>query len=362
MYESVLQNALQLSRQLKEELVAALRAAIFEEMSAAPEGDPARCPRCGHAHVVSKGHDRDGGRRWLCRGCGRTFSAKTAGVLSLSKLGAETWSAYVGGMVEGLSLRKLAKRCGVCLKTSWYMRMRVCSVMESRLAPFRCDRGTSVQIDEKYPNESLSGNRDRARVKMPREAHENGHGVGKRGLSKLKACVLTGVNDLGDCFCRLVGRGKAGTEQVRAGISGVPLAGAVVSTDELRSYVAPLSEAGALAHNRFNSKVAGEDELGMVNALHSRMESFLAPFNGVSTRRLPHYLAWFCWEEQARRSDATRLGMLAPQVANGTTGLRIRAMWDEPQPFFDEYWGGKVWADEVDLDDLYGSVFVSTVV
>jgi transposase-like protein len=201
MYESVLQNALRLPRQLKEELVAALKAAIFEEMAARPAGDPSRCPRCGHAHVVSKGRDRDGGRRWLCRGCGRTFSAKTSGVLALSRLGPDAWSEYVEGMVEGLPLRKLAERCGVCLKTSWYMRMRVCSVMESRLAPFRCDRGTSVQIDEKYPNESLSGHRGRARVKMPRAPHENGHGVRLRGISGEKACVLTGVNDLGDCFC-----------------------------------------------------------------------------------------------------------------------------------------------------------------
>ena len=362
MYDSLLKNALQLPRQLKEELVAALRAAIFEEMSHAPEGEPARCPRCGHAHVVSKGHDRDGGRRWLCRGCGRTFSAKTAGVPALSKLDPETWSEYVEGMVEGQPLRGLAKRCGVCLKTSWYMRVRVCSVMESRLAPFRCDRGTSAQIDEKYPNESLSGNRDRSRAKVPREPHVNGHGVTKRGLSKLKACMLAGVNDLGDCLCRLAGRGRAGRAQVEAGIKGVPPAGAVVSTDDLSSYVRPLGDARVLAHNRFNSKGAGEDELGMVSALHSRMESFLAPFNGVSTRRLPLYLAWFCWEEQARRSDATRLGMLAPQVANGTTDLRIRAMWDEPRPFFDECWGGRVWADEVDLDDLYEPSFVSAVV
>ncbi|MEE1159213.1 MAG: hypothetical protein UHS51_07295, partial [Atopobiaceae bacterium] len=66
--------------------------------------------------------------------------------------------------------------------------------------------------------------------------------------------------------------------------------------------------------------------------------------------------------EQARRSDATRLGMLSPQVANGLTDLRIRDMWDAPQPFFDEYWGGRVWADEVDLDDLYEPSFVSAVV
>ena len=70
----------------------------------------------------------------------------------------------------------------------------------------------------------------------------------------------------------------------------------------------------------------------MVNALHQRLEGFLKDFNGVSTRRLPYYLSWFCWEEQARRSDATRLGMLAPQVANGVTDMRVRATWDAPQP------------------------------
>ena len=37
-------------------------------------------------------------------------------------------------------------------------------------------------------------------------------------------------------------------------------------------------------------------------------------------------------------------------------------MWDEPQPFFDEYGGGRVWACEVDPDDLYEPEFVSTVV
>lgn len=59
--------------------------------------------------------------------------------------------------------------------------------------------------------------------------------------------------------------------------------------------------------------------------------------------------------------DATRLGMLASQVANGTTDLRMRAMWDEPQPFF-EYWGGRVWSEELDLDDLDEPELVSAVV
>lgn len=35
------------------------------------------CPWCSSTHVVRKGHDRDGGQRWLCTSCGRTFNMRT---------------------------------------------------------------------------------------------------------------------------------------------------------------------------------------------------------------------------------------------------------------------------------------------
>ena len=48
MYESVLQGALGLPQELKEELVDALKAAILEDACTARNGKPDRCPRCGH--------------------------------------------------------------------------------------------------------------------------------------------------------------------------------------------------------------------------------------------------------------------------------------------------------------------------
>jgi transposase-like protein len=177
MYDSILRDALELSMEQKESLIAALKAAVFEEAASATDDGPARCPRCGHAHVVRKGHGRKGAQVWLCRGCERTFTARTNRVIALSKLDASTWADFVEGMVEGLPLRKLAERCEVCLKTAWYMRMRVCSVMESRLAPFRCDRGTSVQIDEKYYPVAAKDRVLRADGKQP------------RGLSRNQVCI-----------------------------------------------------------------------------------------------------------------------------------------------------------------------------
>ena len=342
MYESVLQGALSLPLEQKRNLIETLKGAVLAQMAAVPAGDPAECPRCHNAHVVRKGHGPDGSQRWLCRGCGRTFCARTAGLLARSRLEPATWAAYVEHMVAGESLQRCADLCGVCLKTSWFMRMRVCEVMRNVLAPFRGGEGLSVQIDEKYLSESLAGNRDRARVKMPREAHANGSSVHKRGLSKLKVCVVTLVNDLGDCACEAVGRGRPTKGEVRAGIAGADLAGSEVTTDSLSSYVSPLREAGVAAHNRYNASRGDGDGVGMVNALHERLSAFLARFNGVSTRRLQRYLWWFCWEEQARRSDARRLGMLTALVANGSYSVRRAALHDEPQPFWG-YWDGKEW-------------------
>lgn len=179
MYKSVLQGALRLPLEQKRELIATLRGAVMAQLASVPKGDPAGCPRCHSARVVRKGHAADGSQRWLCRSCGRTFGARTGGLLAPSKLDAETWSAYVEHMVGGESLQRCADLCGVCLKTSWFMRMRVCEVMRNATAPFRGGDGLSVQIDERYVNESFCGNRERARVKMPRGAHGSGDCVHK---------------------------------------------------------------------------------------------------------------------------------------------------------------------------------------
>lgn len=341
MYDMILQGARSLGVEGMERLVADLKAAI---LSALAGGEPDACPRCGCARVVRRGRGAGGSQRWLCRGCGRSFSASTGRVLALSKLPAATWASYVEGMAAGESLARLAARCGVCVKTSWFMRMRVLEVMRSQLQPMRGGDGVSAQADELYLNESFSGRRSG----MPREPHANGHGVRSRGISSLKVAVVTVVNDLGDCTAVLAARGRPGADQIRAGLAPACVAGSEVSTDMHSSYAAPLAEAGAASHNRYGAADAGEDELGMVNALHERLRGFLWRFRGVSTRRLQRYLWWFCWEEQARRSDASREAMLRAHVANGSYESTRRDLEEEPQPFWD-YWESR---DESDVSNL----------
>ena len=60
-----------------------VRAAMFDD--AAGDGyEVERCPRCGSVAIVKKGKSRNGEQRYLCRGCGRTFSGSTDRILLAS--------------------------------------------------------------------------------------------------------------------------------------------------------------------------------------------------------------------------------------------------------------------------------------
>ncbi|MEI3232732.1 MAG: hypothetical protein V8S24_16775 [Gordonibacter pamelaeae] len=147
------QFMLQLSHEEKLELLADLKAAIADEVSCVPRKLDS-CPRCGCPDFVKKGRDADGSQRWACKGCARTFSAKSGSLLANSKLGPCAWMAFAECMADGLPLRESAARCGVSLYTSWFMRMRVCEVMRRLLLPARA--GT-FHVDGTLVRDNLSG-------------------------------------------------------------------------------------------------------------------------------------------------------------------------------------------------------------
>ncbi len=128
-------------------LAADLRQTVAEGL-AAPGGEPATCPHCGCTEFVRRGRDARGAQRYLCRGCARSFTARSRGLLARSKLAASQWMDFAQCLADALTLRECAERCGTCLRTAWFMRHRACEVMASRLEPFRAVG--EVQVDGNY--------------------------------------------------------------------------------------------------------------------------------------------------------------------------------------------------------------------
>lgn len=237
------------------------------------------------------------------------------------------------------------------------MRPGPSDVMARQAGALGGGEGTSARVDEPCLDESPEGHHPDGPV--PREPHRHGGESRACGLSRPEAGVVTGADDLGDCFCCVASRGKTGAEGVRRSVAGVDLAGAEVSTDMLCSHVVPPGAAGVAAHNRHDPGEATEDELGMADAPHPGPGAFLARFNGVSTRRLGMYLRWSGWPGQARRSDAPGTAMPGAQAENGRYSVRRRALFAEPHPFRD-YWEGR--RPVVDVESLYPPEVISGLV
>ena len=146
--------------------------------------------------------------------------------------------------------------------------------------------------------------------------------------------------DLGDEFCELADRGRPTDEALGSALRAVG-EGTPVSTDGLRGYARVLPRLGVSCHDATPAREARHGELGMVNAMHARLKDFLARFRGISTRRLGHYLDWFLWDEQTRRSDADRADTLSGQAATGSYDNTRFALAREPQPLW-SYWEDKL--------------------
>jgi transposase-like protein len=336
MLDMMRQFAAQLDHNEKLVLLNDLKVAIAAELVHDPE-KPERCPHCGCPLFVCKGKDRRGRQRWLCKGCARTFSAGSKGLLANSKLEAHTWMTFAECMADALALRESASRCGVSLRTAWFMRHRVCEVMASGLATFRS--GSRCQVDSTYLAESLTGNHSRsASFAMPRESHRNGKDVHVRGISNLQVCVMTGINELGDCFCELSCRGRESFEDVYDALEGRIDKDSEVTSDMHRSYPGALKALGVAVHGIINPKDRTTGDINMVNALHSRLKEFIGRFHGVATRRLQHYLDWFCYREQFRGSDADRREVLYRHEVKGVYETTWRGYAQTPHPFMG-YWG-----------------------
>lgn len=330
--ENILEHVGELSREEKVELLEALRNALAEELSCAAPGEPRACPWCGCGDFAKRGRDADGSQRWLCRGCARTFSAKSASLLARSKLGAGTWMEFAACMADGLTLRDTAARCGTSLYTAWFMRMRACEVMARRLVPAR--RG-AFHVDDTHLVMSLSGNHSRsAWFEMPRKAHRNGRDGRKAARScrsKGRVAISCGVNEFGDCFCELAAEGAPSAAEERYVLGDRIPPGSKIASD------GGLSCAAALAREGYGRTTAGCRGINMVNALHSRLKGFLRPFHGVATRRLQRYLDWFCYVERFKGSDTDRRELLFAHEAEGLYAWTRRLTHMEMRPFVPYY-------------------------
>ncbi len=256
------------------------------------------CPHCGGQQTKRNGTYR-GRQRYLCRCCGRSFNDLTnspmAGSWHLDK-----WMDYIQYMLEGFSCPRLARELGIHVSTAFYWRHKVLRAVRSL-----GDAAVSgiVEVDETFFLESQKGNPNL----ICRARRKSGGHASKPGVSKEQVAVLVALDRQGQAVSRTAGRGRLTVAQVERAIGGLIAPGATLVTDKAHSFVRFAANQG-LAHRQVDPtrKIYrdGVYHIQHVNNYHSRLKQWMRRFNGVATKYLDHYLAWFKLLEQTKAVTA----------------------------------------------------------
>jgi transposase-like protein len=243
------------------------------------------CPHCGKADMVRWGK-ASGLPRYRCKACARTFNALTKTPLAKLRM-REKWSSQADAMIDGVSVAKAARRCGVHYTTAFRWRHRF-------LAALSGDKPKTlsgiVESDETFVLESYKGKRSA----MPRKSRKRGGSAAKRGLSGEQIPVIVARDRQGATTDAVLPR--LNRVSIAAALDGVVTPANAFCCDGGGAIVAFARRAGIAAHVLPRpgkpDPNAPDLHLNNVNAYHGRLKEWLRRFHGVATKNLPNYLGW----------------------------------------------------------------------
>lgn len=241
------------------------------------------CPHCGNTQLQRWGRSC-GLQRYRCCQCRHTFNALTHTPLARLRH-KDRWLTYAQALIDGVSVRQAASRCGVVKNTSFKWRHRF---LHSPALQKAAKMQGIAEADETFFLESCKGQRH-----LPRKARKRG-GKARRGAATEHIAVLV-VRDRDGATADFRLTGVSATE-IEPVLRPLLAADVILCTDGAAAYTVIAKNLG-VEHHPVNLAQGvhvrrGAYHIQNVNAYDSRLKQWLARFHGVATDYLESYLGW----------------------------------------------------------------------
>lgn len=300
---------------------------------------PTACPHCGSIDI--KKHGRKSGRqRYYCKDCHKTFVETSRSLQYHSRLTPAQWRGLLLGMVQNLSLSKIADMLDTSVTTVWHNRQKVCMALQAMYG----EQDSFVDIaecDECYTALSFKGKRDPAFFiytlgRMPRHNRtyeekvyylkkygfwdelqkdpvmlENllsSNSTYKRGISNDQTCILTCKDRSGNLYVKPACIGRLETADVEKCLRGRFASDAILVTDSHNAYPGfAHKERIQLEQIEADKHAKGAYNLGRINALHARIADYYPKQSerAPATKYLDLSLMLFWWLEKNGQLSTT---------------------------------------------------------
>lgn len=253
---------------------------------------PSECPHChAAAQQLRPWGFSHGLARLRCHACHKTSNALTGTPMAhLRKR--EQWTPCAQALIDGVSVREVAQRCGVDKNTAFLWRHRFLKTASAHRAEHE---GGIVEADETFFLESFKGQR-----KLHRPARKRG-GVGAKWEQIAVLVVRDRSGQTADFRME-----QLDARHITAVLQPLIDKDAILCTDGARVYQA-FARLTGITHRPINVQqgirvVGGAFHIQNVNAYDSRLKGWMQRFHGVATKYLESYLGWRRMLERYRKS------------------------------------------------------------
>lgn len=299
--------------------------------------DTIKCEYCGSKNLKKHGF-RENKQRYRCKDCKRTFVIKSAPIVQSSKLTEAQWKELLRGMIQNLTLKKIAENVDISITSVWYNKHKICSAL---LEIYKEQDGfvDIAECDEYYTPLSFKGKREpeffiKTLGRMPRhhrtlaekmeylessgcwdEIKDNPVKIQKlinsadthlRGISNEQTCILTCKDRGNNLYMSPTCIGRMDVNDLKKHLKGKFASDSILVTDSHTSYPEfARSEHIQLEQIPSGKHSNGAYNLGRINALHSRLEKHWPDKSGrhLATKYLDLGIIFFWWLE--KNSDLT---------------------------------------------------------
>ena len=284
---------------------------------------PFICPRCQSDNIRNWGkyHSRLGLKRYMCKGCNRTFNDLTNTLLDGCKLPLQLIFLATFLMCIPCSCHRICRELGVHIKTAY----RWCWWLRNAALSYEVHRQLEgiVEADEIY---HTSGNKGQSQKGGSKEMNHQPRKRGKkqppgRGYyEKDSPAIIAWVSRAGYTVLTVVKDFTIKTVQKAAEIA--VKAGSVIYTDSAKSYNALTGYTHDSVNHSQKEYARGSVHENRAENCFSLLRPFLALFRGISKYNLPGYIGLFQFLRNfsklnaCQQSEVILYAALDPSIAN----------------------------------------------
>ena len=257
----------------------------------APNGETARCERCGRDRAFKRYETADKRPAWFCSACGFRIHPLKGTIFEKSSTSLQMWfyAMYIMASTRcGVSAKQLERELGVTYKTAW----RMFNLIRNQLM---ADDGETPLSGTVEADETFVGGKPRIGRPMPKNAHWD-----------RKAMVFGAVQRGGRIRAEVVPNSRASVVVPKAMEYVLP--GSMVYTDEWHAYK-QLGKKGYV-HKRVSHStkvyVRGDVHTNTIEGFFGLFKNGIrGSYHAVSHKWLQGYLNEYAWRYNRRDSGVS---------------------------------------------------------